>query len=413
MPEPRQVLQLMDRTQVLLLYYWGRSGTLFLQSLLDSHPEVLTLPGCALMLFHVQQWDWISEESAPEKRIARFCEHPRNAALFDGSKDKTDGLAALGPGRDTPLSVDQEAFRRHMLAILAAAGRPDRGTFFLAAHFAYALARGEEIGRKRVIVYQMHSADPIATRNTLADFPGRVKAIGMVRHPMRALNSHLRMRLLQSRANPAHDGAANTEYHLMVRTGVYAGYYKHQLVGWTEIRRYFDLPLLPVKLEDLHSQPRREMEKVAAWAGIGWDDSLLKSTFNGLQYWGDPQAVKPMQGFSTSHTQYQGWQEQFDSLDQCVIAGLLGKGFERYGYWSLPAWQRLLCPFLVLLPTKLERRAWACAARESSGRALLQIARSTLARYDLSYRHLLKSVGWVDQLYRRYMAPRRKLYYRY
>ncbi|OGS36397.1 MAG: hypothetical protein A3J82_07255 [Elusimicrobia bacterium RIFOXYA2_FULL_69_6] len=207
----------------------------------------------------------------------------------------------------------------------------------------------------------------------------------------------------------------------MVGTGIFAGYYKLQLIGWSEAERYFAVPLLPVKLEDLHADPRGQMEKVAAWLGLRWDDRLLKSTFNGLEFWGDAQAVKPVQGFSTSHTHYQGWQEQFDALDQFVVAGLLGKNFERFGYWELPFWHRPLCLLLILWPAKLERRALALAAGAllrldhpgQALRSLLRIMRRIAERYDLSYRQFLKSIGWVEKFYLRFVAPRRKLYFRY
>ena len=43
-------------TRVASIHYYGRSGSIFLQSLLDSHPDVLMLPVVYLCGFHTF-WD--------------------------------------------------------------------------------------------------------------------------------------------------------------------------------------------------------------------------------------------------------------------------------------------------------------------------------------------------------------------
>ena len=45
--------------QVVVIYYYGRSGSVFVQSLLDHHPQTLGLPGVGLERFHLF-WESVS-----------------------------------------------------------------------------------------------------------------------------------------------------------------------------------------------------------------------------------------------------------------------------------------------------------------------------------------------------------------
>ena len=57
-----------------------------------------------------------------------------------------------------------------------------------------------------------------------------------------------------------------------------------------------------VRLEDLHTRSRETLESLCQWAGLEWDEVLLRSTFNGIDHVDSETADgKPLQGFQ-SHT---------------------------------------------------------------------------------------------------------------
>lgn len=398
---PRETVAWMQGLEVIALYFWGRSGSLFLHSLLDSHPEVLTLPALPVMDFHRGQWQRLRQAGTPAAIVAAFLDDDRVPPIFDGRRDNGGArLGELGEMRDTAVIVDRELFRRHMLELLEAAGVCDRRTFFLAVHCAYALARGQELGRQKMILYHMHAPNPTRTAGAVADFPG-MRALGMVRQPLRALNSHLRAHRDGERELGR---AAESEFSYLVGSGAYFNYYLEQTIGWLPIERMFSMPILPVRLESLHSEPRRTMEAVAAWLGLAWDDCLLKSTFNGLTYWGDQRSNTHISGFSKSHTETEEWRGQFDSLDQFVLLTLLGPSLERFGYGRNPAWKKLLLLLVIPVPTKLERQAMAAALRGRDPYGPGAVIRQIFRRWVFSYRNAAKGWGPIEALYRR-MQP--------
>ena len=368
--------------RVAALFFWGRSGTVFLHSLFDGHPEVLTFPATRLNSFHHRQWPDIASANSRAEMARKFVAW--NPSCFDGRRDRwLEGLADLGPNKDTPLFVDEARFEEALLARLpdGPPGKITRREFFLAAHFAYAEARGEDTSKKTLLLYHMHSPEAYdGVRAALDDFPGMV-AIGTVRDPIRSLASYLRKNRDVARAWGQAD---RDEYGRMARTGGFNALYRHQLAGWSELFDRLRIPRHTVRLEDLHDRPRASMERLAAWLGIAWDERLLESTWGGLAYWGDQLAVSRQHGFSGAHTRYAADKTHaaLDRLDRYVLTGLLARFLRAHGYEPPPWHARVLAPLLLHVPTKVEREALTEAPREA--------ARQILGRYAYSYRHLAR-----------------------
>src|SRR5688500_12576976 len=99
----------LESLQVVAIFFWGRSGSVFLHSLFDSHPEVLTIPATRLNAFHAREWPVIAREPHVAAMARRFV--ALNPSVFDGREDRWfEGLNAMGPGRDMPIEVDADAF---------------------------------------------------------------------------------------------------------------------------------------------------------------------------------------------------------------------------------------------------------------------------------------------------------------
>ena len=367
--------------KVAALFFWGRSGTVFLHSLFDGHPQVLTFPATRLNSFHHRQWPDIAGANTRAEMVDKFIRW--NPSCFDGANDRwLEGLAELGPGRDTPLHVDEARFTAALLARLPdrAPGGIRRRDFFVAAHFAYAEARGEDVSQKTLLLYHLHSPeayDGIAA--ALEDFPDMV-AMGTVREPGRSLASYLR----KNRDVARHFGQADrSDYAGMVRTGGYNALYRHQLSGWSELFARLPMPRYEVRLEDLHDAPRATLTRLAAWLGLAWDERLLESTWNGLAYWGDKMAVKPQHGFSGAHTRQPSEKadDALDALDRYVLEGLLAGYRREHGYERARWHARALAPVLLHVPTRAERAALV--------RAPIAAARSIVARWAFTYGHVV------------------------
>jgi hypothetical protein len=104
-----------------VLTLFGRCGSLFLHSLFDGHPLLSSIPGIAS--FSVLAEAVRSEEallSAGIDEQAGFVAS-RFAQYFNGQHFREDaGLDRLGEGGDESVTIDPEAFGRHVRASLAA-----------------------------------------------------------------------------------------------------------------------------------------------------------------------------------------------------------------------------------------------------------------------------------------------------
>ena len=377
--EPVRLVQF-DALKVAGIFFWGRSGSVFLHSLFDSHPEVLTMPASRLNAFHAREWPEIAREREIASMARRFVE--LNPSLFDGREDRWfEGLDAMGPARDTPIAVDAAAFVRELGRLLVPPALVTRRRFFLAAHVAYALARGEDVSRKTTVVYHLHSPEAYANiEAALDDFPD-LRAVGVTREPIRSTLSYLRKNVLGARA---WQQAERSEYSQLAATGGYNFVYRHQLIGWRELLARYSIPFLPVRIEDLNRDTEGQMRRVAQFLGLSWHPCLLESTFNGLSYGGDLLAVGQSNRTARQAPSSAESDAALDRLDRYVLSGLLANFRREFGYGDTPALQRWLTPLLVLLPTRLER----LGLLDDPRRATLTL-RQMLARQRFSFRHLL------------------------
>lgn len=377
---PTQLLSLerIDQTDVLLIYFWGRSGSYFIQSLLDAHPETLSTPTGALKLFH-EAWDsQLSRllQSNPQVGLPDMLDFfmQNYPVLFEASPDTTfSNLDKMGPNRDQVLRVDGLAFKRAFIGLyeVYVKGRKtlDRRLFFLLLHWAYELAQGRDIAEKHLLVYQVHRPDlNRANAEVLLDFP-QARALGMVREPLRGLHSHLRMRVFQAQnmteqENERGFSSLNGETYDFADTvseGFYLSAYHHQLTGWKPLLQRYGIELYRQKLEALHAEPEAEMRKLAEWLKINWHPCLLQSSFNGLAFWGDVAAHRPINGFSREQTQSAAWEAHFSRLDREVLYALLETDLQEQGYGSPFPFVKMLLPLLIFWPTRLEQQAFELA----------------------------------------------------
>jgi hypothetical protein len=387
-------LQNLQATEMLIFLFWGRSGSVFLQSLFDRHPEILSTPSTVLMRFY-EIWPQILKHLMQTKRsfelndlLNVFIE--AFPSLFYASPDQSNcHLDRLGPEQNTVLSVDSTAFKE-AFTLLAQTFFPGdleitSKTFILLLHYAYELAQGLDISEKHLIAYQLHRPYlNSATQGLFQDFP-QARVLGMVREPIRGLYSHLRMFLEDTRAGQYQPPRPDYTYEDMVFDGSYLGYYQHQLMGWKALQTRYDPPLREVALENLHQNPENQMRQLAEWLGITWHSCLLESTFNGLAYWGDSRAHQKLQGFSQSHPLSQDWEDQFSFLDREVLSALLADDLKRQGYDAPFLFVKTLLPLLIFMPTRLEFKAFEKALKSRDQKACEDTLLNLLDRWKISF----------------------------
>lgn len=321
-----------------------RAGSGLMSSLLDDHPNLLSMPDDIIMGFY-GFWDTHGHRPASEL-VSSFLDY--YAVLFDAwSLCKCTRVppqigdllnwTSLGPERDETLHVDQEIFRRVMAELIGTDKPVSRRLFFQACHVAYAEALGRRVTNPQ-IVFGLHVAHPHLVEKFFEDFPNG-QFLQMIRDPISDLGSQFRRYGMSGYLSPG--TAANLVSRILGPPWVPGGRFSQ----WRGVR-----------LEDLHRNPRETMESVCEWLQFPWDDTLLKSTVNGKQWWNEkdrPQVTGPNEAIVTqSHRDY------ITAFDRFRLKVLSAKRCRADGYEVRSRYKwlvtRLLVLPLLMIPLKIE-----------------------------------------------------------
>ena len=333
-------------SRVVSIHNYGRSGSAFLASCFDMHPQVLTTPHVQISGFY-EFWRRHGQLPALEL-LDMFLDvyKPMYKVHLVGVVPVISDCPSDGP----PSDVDEQVFVDSLLRFLRREiESPEiqmvsRKYFLRAVNAAYAIALGREVHwESAVIVLSLHEPLPENVGPMLEDFPD-ARLLHTIRKPIQSLGSWYIMGLGVGAhgARLARVGICN-----MMTQG------RPVFADKAENSR-------AVRLEDLNTAPRETLEAICAWSGLEWNDSLLESTFNGRPYVNLSDG-KQHQGFhadAISKKKYAcyGW---FDTLR---LKLMLSDLYVSWGY-VLPgiyrsAWLRRFSLLLWWLPFRIEALVW-------------------------------------------------------
>ena len=156
------------------------SGSKVFQSYLDGHPQIYMIPAYPLLYLYPHWRRWETEMAGTwtwDTIIEAFCR--QHASVIDPvSIPGHNGMTGLGESRNETVAIDSELFRRYLSHLLADEPVSIR-TFILALHYAYAFCQGEDMDRKRILVYHIH-VQAYVSAYLQPDFPDML-ILGMVR----------------------------------------------------------------------------------------------------------------------------------------------------------------------------------------------------------------------------------------
>ena len=392
-------------TRVASIHYYGRSGSIFLQSLLDSHPDVVMLPTVYLCGFHTF-WRRYGGRR-PAEVVAAFVHE--YGILFDSAStdeviDVGKGIGLvynfhhMGEGHDERLGLDRAVFSERLMRKAAlgvgADGRLSRKFLFQAVHAAYAEALGRRVrSANPLIVYQGHNPQFAQIEHLILDFSPNLKFVHCVREPLPSLGSwlaHVRSGEL--------GGALDLSFRVLGRAIDHAKPILNQwpgdgakppLVSWNERNTR------AVRLEDLHQRPRETLERLCAWLDIPWDDALLQSTFDSkLWHWTDGR--RTISGFQPGkQANIRG--DVFTGLDRLRLRLLLADTYLAWNYplsrWyrsSALAWLSVLtwlAPFRMEVAVWRRQDSWSPSRVAAAASAYLRMRIEIYRRWRRDGRH--------------------------
>lgn len=330
--------------RVVAIVFYGRSGSYFMQSLLDWHPNVISMPPYLPPGFYEF---WAQYGHLPGRElIDGFVDY--YPVLFDARSQckspvcgfdagEVSGLTRMGPERNEHLGVDRTTFIRSLENIIGNEDRVSRKWFFQAIHVAYTEALGRQINPDPIIIFQLHTPAPSRALKLIEDFPDTL-FLHVIRHPRQSLASHFAVYYKQG--------------NLAEPTGVMSGIF----FGGVPILPEYKQHSRAVRLEDLHNHPRETLQKVCEWLGLPWDDMLMKSTFDGKQWW-NVRGSAQISGFSKV-TISNKYRKYITPLDKFRLDVLLAPKYQAWNYviprWYLSTPVKLLTLPLLSIPFKME-----------------------------------------------------------
>jgi len=321
-------VSLENKPRICSILYDGRSGSVFLQSLLDNHPDVSTFPATALcggrrgvhinkILDQVESLSWIN---LGQLFVDQY------PVVFDSREDTTNcRLHQLGPDQNDFLKVDPKKFLEFWL-VMDPLENKNRRFFFTALHMAYELAKGRSLSGDFTIIHAMHTPEP-SMEPLCSAFP-EMGILLMTREPLETFNSHFRHHIkayeLENPGKNFWDLEESVGYPLHIFKNIFTSY--ENIQKWS---RNHSL-VRALRLEDLHQEIEQTMRRMCGWLGLNYSPECKQATFGGKTHWGDI-SIELKTGAWRPRGLFD-WKQHFFKEDVEVLMTLLKNRYQSYHY---------------------------------------------------------------------------------
>lgn len=363
----------------------GRTGTDFLQSLLDGHPEVLTFNGG---LFFHDFWKESICVKAGKFAIEDFIDEfvGKYIEKFKSRYDLQERKNELGEDGRQSIDIDLGRFKAEAANFLKQTPLNSK-TVMLAIYAAYAICLGEDIQKKKLLFHHIHHFERLD--KYLQDF-SESKIISMTRDPRANFVSGIEN---WRRYNPAADHGL----HLY-------RYIRRILVDTSALSKYSN-EYIAIKIEDLGKESA--LRKLAQWLNISYDQCMKKSTWAGLRWRGDRLSVNKNESGGWSETILRNkWDAKLGVIDKYILNYIMFYRLKYYGYSfkKINFIDSVVVLFLILFPLSYERRffSWQYilgCLRKREYRKILRNIKAYPLRIILFFKYYAKTLRKDRSIY--------------
>jgi hypothetical protein len=296
---------------------YGRAGSLFIHSLFDSHPNILTLPRCGMLYSFLPE---ITISSDLERQIDLFIK--KCPGIFDTSKEYFGNFSGLVTGKfgingDEELFLDSVEFKEKFLSMakeeLSENEHISRKDFFTLIHIAYGLCiRSFDLSQSKYIFYHPHSDDE--WNLLIADFPD-LYFIAMTRDPRQEWTSWKKIHALRM----GRDTSSIPPISLFL-TEYYYSNSCYILINLVEKLKTDHIRV--IDLESFHVMNKVAISHLCNWLGIEFNEILLNSTFNGRRWYGNATNLAKTSSFNPQ-IKRAAWLDELSELEIDIINRLV------------------------------------------------------------------------------------------
>ena len=300
-----------NKTQIISLLGFGRSGSLFLHSLLDGHPQISTLPGYFFK-------GWFSENTWPilqpnfedinwrETLVEKICTHfepqfnahcKRNViGEPNGNTEwfaKNLGFTQLGENHSEVLELDQQKFKSKFIDLSQKYDEMDSRICFELIHKAFDKAYRipeNSSQRDKIIFYHLHNPSYFERANFVCNYPS-AKFLYVIRNPIQMLESWIAGYI--NKINKTTSSFQNKIYfNLIVKRITRVFHYMYD--------PFNDLfETRGVKLEDIKRNYQDLIPNLKNWIGVDYHTALEKSEFLNSKFSRPSASMDMISGFDT------------------------------------------------------------------------------------------------------------------
>ncbi len=332
------------KTPIVSLIGFGRSGSLFLHSLLDGHPQISTLPGYFFKgWFNEETWPKLKPDFNDFKWRINLAENICN--LFEPqfiSKSAKNiigepvgeiecigegkGFTQLGENMDESLDLDIDKFKSSFVKKLSNFKTINHQECFKILHDTFDCCYRKKFYHqlKKTIFYHIHNPDVSEQLNFLCAFP-ESKILYLMRDPIQMIESWVMddLYMLKTTKN-------NFELY-----SSYSNIYDKVCYPFSFLYdgRYtlVQSNSRVIKLEDIKRKPKKTLPKLLEWMGINEDETIYKSEFLNKKYSRPSISFNKISGFDTSSIDVSKGRF-FSSRDIFILETLLWPLLKLYGY---------------------------------------------------------------------------------
>jgi hypothetical protein len=313
-----------EKINLILITPHGRSGSIFLQSLFDSHPQTITIPIISLQY----RFDFAGRNHAEiaSKFINTYPEIFDTQAGYMG-KVGENVTTLFGQNGDSHLVYDPNRYKDYLIEELSEIEKYtteplSRRRFWIAVHIAYARFLGYNIDELKYIVFHEHNY--LGGHQLIAqDFPN-LFYFAMTRDPREDWLSWKKIHKL-------HDGKLHFltyKYHRAKNVNRYSRF----LINLFQFSQSISPErLIVIDLNRFHKLNSAAMTWISDKVDIKFQKSLLHSTINGEIWQGNSANRNPITGFDLNKSEFK-WGQELRRKEVKFIEGQLHHEMNALGY---------------------------------------------------------------------------------
>ena len=335
-------------SKVLAIQNFGSSGSKFVHSLFDNHPDILAIPSLYMLSFYSF---WPEDKNRNTLQVIdNFINHFK--FWFDKNGYPPYGTDKMGVNRNEKIFIEKDVFKKNLKEKLINHKEVRRNYFIQCVYLCYAKSYGRELKKeinKYIILYPHHTSNPKYAKELINDFKD-VHFLYVFREPLQALGSS--MKLVSTRWGGFVHRKTIAEYgfNMFLNDRYISDKNPYKIYAYSKIS---NVPCVGIRLEDLVEDPNNILMKLCKWLNLDWSDQLLESTYNGIIWWNRPESAE-VSGFSNVPL-LNKHKDVFFKLDKLRLDYLFSKIKSELGYDIIKSKYKLftIC-ILILFPFKIE-----------------------------------------------------------